>query len=47
MEEEIKRNNLRYLIISDLSLIYRPYIDEKLSHLAKESNVNIIAFVGN
>ncbi len=36
---------LRYLFISDLSLIYRPNIDVKLTELSKESNVNIIAFV--
>ena len=38
---------MRYIIISDLSLIYRPNIDVKLVGLAKESNVNIIAFIND
>ena len=36
---------MRYIIISDLALIYRPNIDVKLVELAKESKVNIIAFI--
>ena len=38
---------MRYIIICDLSLIYRPNIDVKLVELAKESHVNIIAFIND
>ena len=38
---------MQYIIISDLSLIYRPNIDVKLVELAKESHVNIIAFIND
>jgi len=44
LEKAIKRYDLRYLLIGDLSLIYRPQIYPKLVLLAKESNVDIIAF---
>jgi len=47
MKKAIDRFELQYLIISDLSLIYRPQIDPKLVLLARESNVNIIGFVNS
>ncbi|MBC8401480.1 MAG: hypothetical protein H8E14_08330 [Candidatus Marinimicrobia bacterium] len=47
LEEAIDRFELQYLIISDLSLIYRPQIYPKLVRLARESNVNIIGFVNS
>jgi len=45
IEKAIDRFELQYVIIEDLSLIYRPQIYPKLVLLARESKVDIIAFV--
>ncbi len=38
-------SNLHYIIIGDLSLIYRPQIEPKLKALAQDAQVNIIGLV--
>ena len=47
IKEAVERKQLRYVLIGDLALIYRPQIDPKLAILAKEANFNIIAFVNS
>jgi len=47
LKKAIDRFELQYIIIEDLSLIYRPQIYLKLVHLARASNVNIITFVNH
>jgi len=47
LKKAIERYHLRYIVIGDLALIYRPQIEPKLALLAKESNVDIIAFINS
>jgi len=44
MEEAIIKDQLQFVLISDLALINRPQIDRKFSQLAKQTNANIIGF---